>query len=299
MKNNVSQKENTNISLSSGGLFYTTTILCYVVLSIFFTIVVSVIGGKNDVSTENWYLFSSVILAGVMLSLSIFIGKKVTGEKFISGIGDIKVKPIFYVFAVCIFFGMVFGLGETNNYFIAFLEKLGVETSVTKLPEKSVFGVIVVIVFVCIIPALCEEYIFRGVILKSLVPCGELFAIIISSLLFSFYHMNAEKTVYQFLAGVLFSLLAIKSNSILPSFFAHFLNNFIVVINYYFWGLNFTFVVRIVLTVVALIVLAITVFFLVYKSKFKKFDKSNVKEFFLSAFIGIVGALSFWIVGLF
>lgn len=293
------KKQKLDISSSSAGVFYTTTVLCYIILSIFISIIVSILSKGENPDGLLWYQYLSVIAGGVMLCIALVVGMKVTGEDLKSCVGLKNVSPIFYVLSVLIFFGMVFGLGEANNYFIGFLQKLGYEPSTSTLPEKSVLSVITVTLFVCVAPALFEELIFRGVILAGLKKHGEVFAILISALLFSIYHMSPEKTVYQFLAGVLFGLIAIKSKSIIPSVIIHFLNNFFVVINYYFLNLSFVNTTKIILTVSGVLVLVGSVVFTCLIRKFEKGDKKGLGEFIIGALGGIFGACLLWVVALF
>ncbi len=100
---------------------------------------------------------------------------------------------------------------------------------------------------ICMLAPLCEEVIFRGAILRALrrwgmekkrkaedelgAPSGltvgrvEWMAIIISALLFAIIHLNPAQMPHAFLLGVLMSWLTLRSNSIVPSFFIHWINN--------------------------------------------------------------------------
>ncbi len=287
------------VSTSSAGVFYTTTVLCYIILSIFVSIIVTMLSKGENPDGFLWYQYLSIIATGVMLFITLIVGKKVTGEDLKPCIGTLKISPIFYILCLLIFFGMYFGLGEANNYFISFLQKLGYVPSSATLPDKSAVSVILVTIFVCIAPACFEELIFRGVILGGLKKHGEVFAILISALLFSIYHMSPEKTVYQFLAGVLFGLIAIKSKSLIPSVIIHFLNNFFVVINYYFLNLSFENSTKILLTVFGVIALVVSVVVLCFTRKFEKGTKKGTNEFLIGALGGIFGACIMWVVALF
>lgn len=80
-----------------------------------------------------------------------------------------------------------------------------------------------------LLPAIVEELIFRGLILKSLMKYGAAKAVIISALLFLFFHMNPGQTVYQFMLGIVLALVTVYSGNLVLAMILHFVNNFIVV----------------------------------------------------------------------
>ena len=92
------------------------------------------------------------------------------------------------------------------------------------------WGMYIMAVFaMAILPAVVEELLFRGVIFKSLKKYGPLLAILLSSLLFAMYHLNPMQLVYQFVMGVVFSVVYLKTNNLLYPIILHFVNNFAIV----------------------------------------------------------------------
>lgn len=79
--------------------------------------------------------------------------------------------------------------------------------------------------YVCIIGPIMEEVIFRGFILKSMQKYGNLTAIIVTSILFSMFHLNLVQFVPPILIGFVLAFITIKSKSIFPSIIAHMFNN--------------------------------------------------------------------------
>jgi len=86
------------------------------------------------------------------------------------------------------------------------------------------------LIYVCLIGPILEEIIFRGFILKSMQKYGNLTAIIVSSILFSMFHLNLVQFVNPILMGIVLGFIAIKSKSIIPSIIAHIFNNTITFI---------------------------------------------------------------------
>ena len=77
------------------------------------------------------------------------------------------------------------------------------------------------------VPAFCEEFLFRGAILENCLPFGRGRAILISALLFGVMHQNAEQILYAFAAGVLLGIVYERTGSVWNCTFLHLVNNFL------------------------------------------------------------------------
>lgn len=77
----------------------------------------------------------------------------------------------------------------------------------------------------CVAAPILEEILFRGFVLRSLQKFGNVFAILISGILFGLFHGNLEQTIPTALGGIVLAYIAVKSNSIVPCVVAHFFNN--------------------------------------------------------------------------
>lgn len=87
-------------------------------------------------------------------------------------------------------------------------------------------GVWTLLAIVAISPAICEEALFRGVILSSLKDRLPNWAVIgIIGLLFGLFHLSIYKVIPTGLSGALFAYLVIRSGSIVCSAIAHALLN--------------------------------------------------------------------------
>ena len=120
-----------------------------------------------------------------------------------------------------------------------------------------------------LVPAFCEEFLFRGAVLTNLLPFGRGPAILISSLLFAVMHQNAEQVLYAFSAGVLLGLVYERTGSIWNCFFLHLANNFAsVLVEVMVWRLPFDNELIWVIMETALCVICIgCVFFLTFVLK--------------------------------
>jgi len=80
-------------------------------------------------------------------------------------------------------------------------------------------------------PAICEEALFRGPILRGLATrFSQSVAAIITGVLFGLYHVDVWRLLPTALLGVALSGIALASDSIVPSMLAHFTNNACIVL---------------------------------------------------------------------
>ena len=91
-------------------------------------------------------------------------------------------------------------------------------------------GVVLSFIGTAMVPAFCEEFLFRGAILSALKPYGKAPAVIISAVLFGLMHQNAEQLLYTTVAGLMMGYVVYETGSVWCSVLIHFFNNFISVL---------------------------------------------------------------------
>ena len=155
-----------------------------------------------------------------------------------------------------------------------------------------------VVIVACVLPAITEEVALRAIVLNGVKTGSVVLNATIGGLLFSIYHMNPAQTPYQFMIGFVFSLVAIKSRSVLPTIIAHFLNNFAVICIEYFcpsftvWGSSFAYFIVTLSLICLLFVIVLLVF---DKDGGEKQEKGGVKRFFAYATLGIAICVLMWV----
>lgn len=82
--------------------------------------------------------------------------------------------------------------------------------------------------FVVVLAPVCEELIFRKLLLQPLRSGGDMFAAAVSALIFGAYHGNFDQFPYAFVVGLLYGILAVRSSSLVPTLILHFVNNLLV-----------------------------------------------------------------------
>ena len=75
-------------------------------------------------------------------------------------------------------------------------------------------------------PAICEELLFRGVILKaSRARMGVAAAVVLNGVLFGVFHLSIYRVFPTMILGMVLALIVIRTGSIIPAMVFHFLNN--------------------------------------------------------------------------
>ena len=87
------------------------------------------------------------------------------------------------------------------------------------------YQIVLLYVTTALVPAFCEEFLFRGTILANLEPYGKHGAIIISSVLFGLMHQNPYQIIYTTAAGIILGMAYVKTRSIWLPTLMHFVNN--------------------------------------------------------------------------
>jgi membrane protease YdiL (CAAX protease family) len=81
-----------------------------------------------------------------------------------------------------------------------------------------------------VLPAVCEEIVFRGVLARSIGRRTSLIAAAaISAAVFSAYHLSLVQALPTLTLGLVLAVIAVRADSIAPSIVAHALNNALVI----------------------------------------------------------------------
>ncbi len=125
-------------------------------------------------------------------------------------------------------FGINYFIGATDN----FLSLIGfpVQEGLPLVNPTSFTLYLLAILLMAVIPAICEELLFRGVILQGLRSrFGDWASIALSALMFALMHGNLQQFVYPFILGGIMGWLMLRTGSLVSSILVHFINNFLVV----------------------------------------------------------------------
>lgn len=217
------------------GMIYSGAIIGMLLISLVFSVTVAVLSRSlgmtvNEISQTQAYRYCSYLLYQIVYIgiIAAFMG--IYKEKP-AQFGWRKTHPKYYLIGIVLLFGLMFSLNYVNNWFVAFLGLFGYTMPESSLPSLAGGGIVGVLFVVAVLPAVLEETLFRGVILEGIKDCGTVAACLLGGLLFCVFHQSPAQTVYQFICGAAFTLLAIRAQSLLPTVMMHFLNNAVIILD--------------------------------------------------------------------
>lgn len=286
------------------GMVYSGAIIFMLAVSLLFSIVLSAVVSASgtpleELQTQDWYKYLSYLLYQVAYIAVVLIFSFVYKEKPRT-YGYRKTSPKYFLIAALLAFGLLFSLNWANGLFVRLLELVGYEAPASSLPSLAGGGIVGVLIVVAVLPALMEETIFRGIMLDGIKDIGSVAACLLGGLLFSIFHQSPAQTVYQFICGAVFTLVAIRADSVWPPVFMHFVNNAIIIFDgKYGFLTNMSNTVYIVLVAVSAVVLLATLAYLIFIDKRNNRKKEGeIGPFAWAALPGIILCGIMWIAAL-
>lgn len=122
-----------------------------------------------------------------------------------------------------------------TSYIVALFQQFGVSApEMPDMMENTTLSLLLNILVLAVLPALLEEMVFRGYILRAMRPYGNWYAVFVSSLLFSLMHGNIEQIPFSFIVGLALGWLLVYTDNIWLPVAVHFCNNALSVLMQYF-----------------------------------------------------------------
>lgn len=154
-----------------------------------------------------------IIPFSVVLALGMFDIKTCIPFKKIS------IKNMIYIYLISIFIQPLFSFISSITSIFQENEISDVIVEFTKIQYWQT------LLTVAVMPALIEEFIFRGIILTGYNGVNPWVGIITSSFFFGAIHLNITQLFYAIVAGVFFAFLVKTTGSIWSSVWSHFILN--------------------------------------------------------------------------
>ncbi|WP_454055185.1 CPBP family intramembrane glutamic endopeptidase [Clostridium sp. Marseille-Q7071] len=215
----------------------------------------------NEVAGKLNYilLISSIVTVLIFLIIYAIRKKKLTEEILLK-----KTKPMNIVIAVLIgtsvwlFNSGILVLLQLNGLLMEQFQ--GMNEILNPLTEGNLF---IMVLTIGIVAPFAEEFLFRGVIYRTLSKNISIpVTIIIQGVLFGIYHGNLIQGVYASLLGIIFGFITYKTQSLWPAIIAHMANNTIAVIIPTVMGDIFNTTSCMIFVIIGLIGTIITIFFI-------------------------------------
>ncbi len=141
----------------------------------------------------------------------------------------IQTTPL--VSLLCVLFGLGMAMvgnivsGIVADFFKIFTHSQPVQPSSGDGVFSSGFEMIFALVCTALIPALFEEFAFRGVMLQALCKYGDGVAIAVSSLAFALMHGNFSQIPFALILAFALGTITVITGSVAPAVIVHLVNN--------------------------------------------------------------------------
>lgn len=187
-------------------------------------------GGEDGFDTTVAYACITVVINELAFLSAPFLYSKIKSRKVYLGSGLAeKVKPVYLALAALVGILTLFAFAPAATLINSGFSALGFTGSTA--PSATSIGEL--IAYVCVsalLPAFCEEFLFRGHVARGFSGKGYLFGVLASSALFAVMHGSPIQLVYQFFLGAVCSLLVIFTRSLWTSVIVHFISNLAVLL---------------------------------------------------------------------
>ena len=121
----------------------------------------------------------------------------------------------------------IFGFSSLTNCFLQVLYDLGYSSLASDMVISSIGDYLIYVAFVCVLPAVCEEILFRGLIFTGLKKISTVVGVFGSAFLFMIMHGSPDQTVHQFILGIVLALAFLVANNLWVPILMHFFNNLV------------------------------------------------------------------------
>lgn len=215
--------------VKDSGLIFILSLFVPSLVVLFIMTIIQAVVPDIDKSVYN-YISVSINQVGFFLIFFLYSKARKVDAKESAGIKfNLNIKQILVI--ICIGLVCMYGFSSLVNYMDWGVRELGYnpEDSAFNFLSFSNFGMLIVnIVLFALLPAICEELVFRGTIMNGLKKYGTTLMIVLSGLLFCIMHLSIEQSIYQFVLGMVLASVSMITGSVVASMILHFFNNALV-----------------------------------------------------------------------
>ena len=122
------------------------------------------------------------------------------------------------------------------NAFVVYLLQFIGDVPANTIPVPQSTGELFLgLLMVAFTPAVCEEMLNRGILLKAYETRGSMKAVVITAIFFGIFHLDITNLLGPIFLGLLIGYYAVRTHSIFAAMLAHFMNNAIAeVLSFFF-----------------------------------------------------------------
>lgn len=207
------------------------------VVSLIASIILLIAGGEDSALATSPIFNVSVSVLTELSFLVVFLLICKTRQIDAVSAAGVKQPVPWYFFLICAGLGVTFVF--LFNPIISMWEELlnlcGYQL-VTELsfPLDNAGYLILALFTVGLLPAVCEEFLFRGLVLNGLRKFGPVTAIGFSAVMFSLMHLSLQQLPYTLVLGIILGIIVYYTKNIWLSITMHFINNATAIFIMYF-----------------------------------------------------------------
>ncbi len=216
-----------------------TVLILSVVVSVFATTGLAIVAAYFGISIfyDSWMILLVNALVTFLMYFVCFLMLRPLEKKKIYEIASLNSATDSTLQGVL----FILGCSMVGNFITAILNEFltrttgfeAVQPEVLEEAASTPVELIFKLLTIALLPALLEEFAFRGMLLGVLRKFGNWSAIIISALLFAISHGNFIQIPFAFIFGIAAGLVVVITDSLWPVIIAHFINNALSVVSTY------------------------------------------------------------------
>lgn len=165
------------------------------------------------------YGLNALLVEGLVIFLPAWLLMQRNGGPAAFGFKRISGRELF--FSLLLGVGVFFFVTTVNALMTIVWALFGLTNQGTAVPSQTPLETLASLLFVAIIPAVAEETLFRGALLRSWLPFGAKRAIFHTALLFALAHMQLLSVPALFVAGLIFSYVSYITGSVYSAMAMH------------------------------------------------------------------------------
>ncbi len=221
------REANVRLNPATGGMAYSASVGLYYAFSLLILMLLVIFKADKN---EEIVTYANYLAAPLAIFLCTVLILRFRNIRF-KAVFHFKCKFRYYIIALLLVFGLLFSLSWINDLSLKFFKLFGYNERESYFPNLSGGYIVPALLVIALLPAVFEECLFRGLMLSCCrTSMGGVATIFTVGFCFSLFHGSPEQTFYQFIAGCVFTFIALRSGSILPSVLMHFLNNAVIVV---------------------------------------------------------------------
>ncbi len=196
-------------------------------------VIYALLVSSRYIDLDSLQMKDNIFLSMIILQLLIFVlpavfycklrGKKLTKKLPCKKLSGHKIGFIISTFGVLVFGSTL--LNTATFYIFGAESQTSMYETYSPLGASSLTNVVYIIIALAVIPAITEEFVFRGILQSEYSDYGVGVAILMSSLMFAMLHFNLNQFIVYFFFGVIASYAVYITRSVFAGMALHLLNN--------------------------------------------------------------------------